>query len=596
MLQARASRATSERDRVTPEQLGRELREALRQTRLHCVSIHDPEGDALWMSEGMFGPDEHNAALEAMGTLGLEPSLQWFGLSLGDGRSAAVFPVRSPYAELLGVAMIIADAKSVDGGQGARLLNAEVRTVLQRLAVVLKPLSSDIDAARATAAPTATPAPATALAAPTATPATALAAPTPVPAPALTGRKPAAAQPAVASSSAIAPKPAVAAVNPAATRAHVTTPDAMAVLEFDAVLDIVEPDTLEPDAIEPDTAENAAVEEHTVLLSREALDALRRQGTGAGRAAGAVRAAGTASAASGARPVSGTRGTMRTPAPAAEDQAAATLYVPQAAVRDVTLHVQQLLKLRSGGRTRRYEVLLRSRSEPDAEHMNEVAAEILASQGLSSTMDRYITGELLTWLAHNRDAWDSEPASFSINIASSTMRDPQFLPYIAHSVAEADIPPDILGFELPESAIIADRAAADAFVKQCEQIGCFVVLDDFSLHSTSLPLLASSAVKLAKIDASLSAGAMKDKLSQAIVVAISQAAKVLGVNCVAKRVDTPVARQWLAAIGIDFAQGFLLEKPRPLESLAEPAKPREPLHRFPGSSRAQPVSRVRRDA
>ena len=62
------------------------------------------------------------------------------------------------------------------------------------------------------------------------------------------------------------------------------------------------------------------------------------------------------------------------------------------------------------------------------------------------------------------------------------------------------------------------------------------------------------------------------KLPQAVVIAISQAAKVLGVHCVAKRVDTQVGRQWLSAIGIDFAQGFLLEKPQPLEDLALPGR------------------------
>jgi EAL domain-containing protein (putative c-di-GMP-specific phosphodiesterase class I) len=96
---------------------------------------------------------------------------------------------------------------------------------------------------------------------------------------------------------------------------------------------------------------------------------------------------------------------------------------------------------------------------------------------------------------------------------------------------------------------------------------CQVVIDDFTLHSDVLPLLRSSAVRLVKIDAQLTAAAMKDKLSQAIVVAISQASKVLGTHCVAKRIDSAMARQWLAAVGVDFAQGFLLEGPLPLTDL-----------------------------
>jgi EAL domain-containing protein (putative c-di-GMP-specific phosphodiesterase class I) len=43
---------------------------------------------------------------------------------------------------------------------------------------------------------------------------------------------------------------------------------------------------------------------------------------------------------------------------------------------------------------------------------------------------------------------------------------------------------------------------------------------------------------------------------------------VLGLSCVAKRVDTPAVRDWLSAVGIDYAQGFLLDQPRALIGLA----------------------------
>lgn len=269
-----------------------------------------------------------------------------------------------------------------------------------------------------------------------------------------------------------------------------------------------------------------------------------------------------------------TPSTMQAPAPAQLDHSAeATLYVPQATVREVALHVQQLHKLRSGGRTRRYEVLLRARSHPDADAMGDTVAQMLASQGTTSTMDRYITGELISWLASHTDVWEREPASFSVNVALTTLTDDQFLRFVSNSLTESRVSPEIIGFEVPERAFIEHRAFAERFVKRCEELGCFLVLDDFTLHSDALPFLASSAVRLVKIDAKLTSAALKEKLPQAVVIAISQAAKVLGVHCVAKRVDTQVGRQWLSAIGIDFAQGFLLEKPQPLESLTLKAGP-----------------------
>lgn len=566
----------AERDRVTPESLGRELRQALPPLRIHSASIHDHEGDALWLSEGALGPDEHFAVLEAMGSLGLDASTTYVDQDWGDGRSAAFFPARNPYGELLGLAMVIADSKAIDRGQGARFGTPEVRAILQRLAIVLKPQTATAPA----------PAPVAAVAPPPAT--------VPVPAPVpmtVAVPKPLAVQ---------APKPAAPPVSTPASPPVASVPDdaEMGIVEFS-----IDP-TIEKTMLIDRASEIARMhaDEATVLISpaklRETMAKLKPRESAPVAAAIAAPVAAPVDIAPPAKPLAPFASEadvefMLDPQPVTrvETEGDATLYVPQAAVRDVVLHVQQLLKLRSGGRTRRYEVLLRSRSEPDSEEMPASAAEVLASQGKTSTMDRYITGELITWLSQHRDAWEADPASFSINLAPSTLTDDQFLSFVAAGLREAGLSADLIGFEVPERAILEYPEAVDAFIRRCEILGCFVVLDDFSLHHDSFPLLASSAVKLVKVDAKLTAAALKDKLSQAIVIAISQAAKVLGVHCVAKRVDTPVARQWLSAIGIDFAQGFLLERPVPLESLVS-ASATAPRDARP--SRAAPVSKVGR--
>ena len=91
--------------------------------------------------------------------------------------------------------------------------------------------------------------------------------------------------------------------------------------------------------------------------------------------------------------------------------------------------------------------------------------------------------------------------------------------------------------------------------------------DDFSLDSSIVSLLRSKALRLVKIDPKLTSVALKDKLAQAMVVAIAQAVKVLGIHCAAKRVESQAALQWLTAIGCDFAQGPVLAQVQPLETL-----------------------------
>jgi EAL domain-containing protein (putative c-di-GMP-specific phosphodiesterase class I) len=71
-----------------------------------------------------------------------------------------------------------------------------------------------------------------------------------------------------------------------------------------------------------------------------------------------------------------------------------------------------------------------------------------------------------------------------------------------------------------------------------------------------------------KICPSLTLDGLNDRVSQAQVAAISHGSRVLGIQSAAKRIETPQARQWLAAAGIEFAQGYLFESPLPLAELA----------------------------
>jgi EAL domain-containing protein (putative c-di-GMP-specific phosphodiesterase class I) len=246
------------------------------------------------------------------------------------------------------------------------------------------------------------------------------------------------------------------------------------------------------------------------------------------------------------------------------------------AAASLTLYVQQLLKLRSSGRTRRFEVLLRSRDaqvdSSEAPHAILAAAD---AEGSTGELDRHILGELCAWLASNREQLELEPANFSMNLSAGALRDASFLEYAAKLLRDARVNPRVLAFEIREKLCCRYSKDAERFVKTCERMGFQVVIDDFTFHSDAIQLLRMRSVRVLKIDASLTAAALKDKVAQAQVVAISQASKVLGMHCVAKRIDSAVARQWLSAIGVDFAQGFLLEGPLPLTSLAS-LKLREP--------------------
>src|SRR4029077_12473432 len=113
--------------------------EILPTRRLHSVSLCDHEANVLWLSEGALGPDEHGLVVEALGLLNEDHTLQCHEMAVEDGRLALFLPVRAPSGKLVGIAMILADSKSIGDDTLARMAAGPVRAIMLRLAVLLKP-------------------------------------------------------------------------------------------------------------------------------------------------------------------------------------------------------------------------------------------------------------------------------------------------------------------------------------------------------------------------------------------------------------------------------------------------------------------------
>ncbi|MGC1730961.1 MAG: EAL domain-containing protein, partial [Steroidobacteraceae bacterium] len=218
----------------------------------------------------------------------------------------------------------------------------------------------------------------------------------------------------------------------------------------------------------------------------------------------------------------------------------------------VLLDLLPFAKLRAGGQTRRFQLQVRN-----AQLQRDPAA-----------LDALVLQRLLGWLAQHRASWNAQPTSFTVNLSIATLEDERFVQKLAAQFNAHGIAAETFGFEVTEALCAQRRAPVERFVAQCEKVGAWVAIDDFTFDAQVLPLLRYKALRLVKLDAKLTAAALRDKLSQALVVASVQAAKVLGIHCAAKQVDSKASLQWLTAIGCDFAQGNALAPVQPLESLA----------------------------
>jgi len=92
----------------------------------------------LWLSEGALGPDEHAFVVEAIEALREPSAPPHRECDLQDNGGAVFLAVRSPRGDLVGLVMILVDAKALQG-LGARIVTPHVRTILQSMAILLRP-------------------------------------------------------------------------------------------------------------------------------------------------------------------------------------------------------------------------------------------------------------------------------------------------------------------------------------------------------------------------------------------------------------------------------------------------------------------------
>lgn len=558
---------------LTVESLGQQLREVLPTRRLQSVSLCDHEANVLWLSEGALGPDEHSLVTEALTLLAADTSLPCHEMGLEDGRLAIFLPVRSPGGSPVGIAMVLADRKSVGDDTLERIMAAPVRAIMQRLAVLLKPAEPRASSGTARVPvlrledepPGAGAAPPPAARIPTIA---AAAAPSPIISPEeiddiLQFDLP----PKAARAAPREERPAVAPVSAALPDFDTLLFDDNTPLPEESAVDMVELDFVPPPPKGP--AARAAVRTPAPAPEpppapppsppRPPVVAQPPRASAAPRVAATTASAAAPTAAPAVAPAAAPAAASAAAPAAAPPSAPSAAVVNAAAVADPNLMLELLAfaKLRAGGQTRRFQVLARA----------------AAQQRDPAAFDALVLQRLLGWLAAHRAAWNSQPTSFTVNLSIATLEDERFAQKVAATLNTHGIAADNIGFEIAEALCTQRRAQVERFIIQCDKIGSWVVIDDFSFDSQVLPLLKSKALRLVKIDSRLTSNALKDKLAQAVVVATVQAAKVLGIHCAAKKVDSQAALQWLTAIGCDFAQGNALARPQPLDALASSPDP-----------------------
>ena len=124
-----------------------------------------------------------------------------------------------------------------------------------------------------------------------------------------------------------------------------------------------------------------------------------------------------------------------------------------------------------------------------------------------------------------------------------------------------------LCLEITETAAVTNMADASAFIDQVRALGVRIALDDFGAGASSFGYLKNLNVDLIKIDGQFIRDVLDDPLDDVAVRCFVEIARVVGVKTVAEFVDRVEVLDRVRAIGIDFAQGYLLHRPEPIEKV-----------------------------
>jgi Amt family ammonium transporter len=182
-------------------------------------------------------------------------------------------------------------------------------------------------------------------------------------------------------------------------------------------------------------------------------------------------------------------------------------------------------------------------------------------------VDRWVVSKTIARLSEHIDIVRNTGAIFSINLSGQSLSDDDILEFIEEEIAHAGLPPASLGFEVTESAAVSNLSKAQQFIDALHERGCSIALDDFGAGLSSFAYLKNFSVDILKIDGGFIRDIADNRISESMVAAITQVAKVMELETVAEYVENEKTRKLVAELGVHFAQGHAIGKPLPLEDV-----------------------------
>ena len=246
-----------------------------------------------------------------------------------------------------------------------------------------------------------------------------------------------------------------------------------------------------------------------------------------------------------------------------------------------TLYAQRISPLRAGTRPARFEVLLRMQNA-DAVYTPEAFMDVARNGQLMPEIDRWVVRNSLYALNARAALLCGHNVEFCINVDQQSLTAPGFADFVVGELAGCSVPPDLLVFEVAEPIALDKKAAVESFARRISAAGCRVSLENFGAGAGSLATLSRLPISCVKIDDSLVQDVTTNHRSEALIRGVANITASMDIETVAGRVEQDAVKEKLQTLGVDYAQGFALSRPRPMdEALAEVEYPEWADRRIP---------------
>ncbi len=174
-----------------------------------------------------------------------------------------------------------------------------------------------------------------------------------------------------------------------------------------------------------------------------------------------------------------------------------------------------------------------------------------------------LIGEIDRWVLRRACRIVTDGRRVQVNVSAVTVGDPGMVEFIRRELEASGADPANLVLELTETALMSNEDAGEEFARSVTALGCGLALDDFGTGFGSLTYLKRLPLSYLKIDREFVGGLVGNEANQHVVRAVVNLARAFGQETIAEGVENQETLDFLKEVGVDYVQGFHVERPRP---------------------------------